>query len=68
MHEFEELIDNRLEELPMRLKEARILPDNVHDVAGDDGFVVLAALHFRESQEVLDHRDEEPLLGLFVHG
>jgi hypothetical protein len=45
VHELEELVDDRLEELPVRAQEAWILPDDVHDVGGDDGLVVLAALH-----------------------
>lgn len=32
VHELEELVDNRLQELPVRLEEARILPNDIHDV------------------------------------
>lgn len=32
MHEFEELVDDSLEEFPMRLEESWVLADNVHDV------------------------------------
>jgi hypothetical protein len=32
--ELEELVDDRLEELPVRLEEARVLTDDVHDVGG----------------------------------
>lgn len=44
VHELEELVHDRLEELPVRLEEARILAHDVHDVRGDDGLIVLAAL------------------------
>lgn len=32
VHEFEKLIDDGLEELPMCLQESRILADNIHDI------------------------------------
>jgi hypothetical protein len=48
MHEFEQLVDDRLQELPMGLKEARVLADNVHYVGCHDSFIVLAAFHFSQ--------------------
>ena len=66
VHELEELVDDRLKELPVRLEEARVLADDVHDVRGDDGLVVLAALDLAQAEEVLDDGDEEALFGLFV--
>jgi hypothetical protein len=66
VHKLEELIDNRLEELPVRLEEPRVLADNVHDVRGADGLVVLAALHLGQAEELLDNCDQESLLGLLV--
>ena len=68
VHELKELVDNRLEKLPVRLEEARVLADNVHNVAGHDSLVVLAPLHLGEAEQVLDDGDEEPLLRLLVHG
>jgi hypothetical protein len=44
VHELEKLVNNSLEEFPMRFEETRVLPYDVHDVGGADGFVVLAAL------------------------
>ena len=32
MHELEELVDDSLEEFPVRLEESWVLADNVHDV------------------------------------
>ena len=50
VHKLEKLINDRLQKLPVRLEEARVLSDDVHDVAGDDGLVILATLHLRETQ------------------
>lgn len=66
VHELKELIDNRLEELPVRLEESRVLADNVHDVRGANGLVVLAALHLGQAEELLDDCHEEAFLGLLV--
>jgi hypothetical protein len=66
VHKFEELVDDRLEELPVGLEKARVLADNVHDVGGDDGLVVLAALHFGQAEELLNDVDEEALLVFLV--
>jgi hypothetical protein len=42
------------------------LADYVHDVGGDDGFVVLASLHLAEAKQVLDDRHQEPLFVVFI--
>lgn len=55
VHELEQFIDDRLEELPVRSEEARILPHNVHNVGGDDGLVVFAAFLLTQTQQVLKH-------------
>jgi len=68
VHEFEQLVDDRLKELPVGLEEARVLADDVHDVGRNDGLVVLAALDLNEAEQVLDDLDEEALLGLLIHG
>jgi hypothetical protein len=49
MHEFEQLVDDRFEELPVRFEESRILSNDVHDVGCDDGFVVFAPLDLAET-------------------
>mmetsp|Transcript_45937 Transcript_45937/g.139255 ORF Transcript_45937/g.139255 Transcript_45937/m.139255 type:complete len:499 (-) Transcript_45937:491-1987(-) len=67
VHELEQLEDHRLEELPMGPQEPRVLPDDVHDVAGDHGLVLLAALHLAQAQEVPNDGDQEPLLVALVH-
>ena len=68
MHKLEQLVDDRLEELPVRLEEARVLADHVHDVGGDDGLVVFSLLLFAEAEQVADDRNQEAFLVLFVHG
>jgi hypothetical protein len=68
VHELKELINYRLKEFPVSLKEARILSDDIHDVTGDDSFVILAPLHLSEAKKILDDRDKESLLCLFIHG
>jgi hypothetical protein len=68
VHELEELVDDRLQELPVRLQEPRVLSDNVHDVGRADSLVVFASLLFGQAEQVLDDGDQETLLGLFVCG
>ena len=67
VHKLEQLVDHRLEELPVGLEEPRVLAHDVHDVGGDDGLVVLALLLLAQPQQVLDDRHQEPLLVLLVH-
>lgn len=62
VHKLEELVDDSLEEFPVCLEETRVLPDNVHDVGSTHRLVVLASFLLGQSQEVLDDRDQEPLL------
>ncbi len=52
----------------MRLQESRILADDVHDVARNHSLVVLASFCLGQPEQILDHRHQEALLGLFVHG
>lgn len=40
VHEFEQLVHHRSQELPVLLKKARILPDHVHDVTRDERLVM----------------------------
>jgi hypothetical protein len=67
VHELEELVDNRFKELPMRLKESRVLSDNVHNIRSADSLVVLSAFHLSQTEKVLDHRDQETLFGLLIY-
>lgn len=53
VHELEELVDDRLEELPVGTEEPWVLPDNVHDVGGDNGLVVFPSLLLTQPQQVL---------------
>ena len=66
VHEFEQFVNNRLEELPVRLEEPRILADDVHDVRRDNSLVVLASLDLAQAEEVLDHRDQESFLRILI--
>ena len=50
MHELEQFVHHSLQELPVCLQETRILTNNVHNVASDDSFVVLATLHLGETE------------------
>lgn len=38
----------------MRFKEAGILANDVHDVGGDDSFVIFAAFNLAKPQEIFD--------------
>ena len=53
VHELEQLVDDGLQEPPVGPEEPRVLADNVHDVGGDDGLVVLPLLLFAQPQQVL---------------
>jgi len=67
VHELKQLVDNGLQELPVRLQKAGVLSNNVHNVGGHNSLVVLASLHLAETQELLDDSDQETLLGIFVY-
>ena len=54
VHEFEQFVDDRLQELPMAAQEARVLADDVHDVGSDHRLVVLAALLFAEAKQIFN--------------
>lgn len=53
MHEFKELVDDRFEELPVSSEEAWILANDVHDVRGNDGLVVLPSFLLTQTQKIL---------------
>ena len=48
-------------------KKSRILSHNVHNVGGNNGFVVFSFLLFTHSQQIFDDCHQEPLLILFMH-
>lgn len=66
MHELKQLVHNRLQELPMRLQESRVLPDDIHNVRRDNRLVVFPALHLAQPEQVFNHCYEESLFGLLV--
>ena len=53
VHELEELVDDRLEELPVCLQETRILADDIHNIGGNDCFVILATLDLAKAKKVV---------------
>lgn len=67
MHKLKQLVHHGFQKFPVSLEESRVLANNVHDVARNHSFVVLSALHLGETQEILDHSDEETLFRLLVH-
>jgi len=66
VHEFEELVHDGFEKFPVRLEEAGILTNNVHDIGRDDSLVILASLHLHQTKEFLDDRHQESLLRLLI--
>ena len=68
MHEFEQFVHDRLQELPVGFQKSRILANDIHDVAGYNGFIVFSTLHFRQPKKILDDSHEEALLSFLVHG
>lgn len=53
VHEFKELVDHSFEELPVGSKKTWILANNIHDVGGYDGLVVLPSLLLTQAQQIL---------------
>ena len=51
----------------MGFEESWILSDNVHDIGGDHGLVVLSPLHLCQAEEILDNSDEESLLDVLIY-
>jgi hypothetical protein len=66
MHELEEFVDHRLEEFPMCFQKSRILANNIHDICRYHRFVVFAAFHFAQTQQILDNCNQEAFLGFLV--
>ena len=67
VHELEQLVCYGLQELPVGFEEPWVLPDNVHDVGGDDSLIVFAPLHLCQAQEILDDGDKEPFLDVLIY-
>jgi hypothetical protein len=66
MHEFKQFVDDRLQKFPMSLQKSWILADDIHDVAGNHGFVVFTTNHLGEPKQFFDKVHEEPFLRFFV--
>lgn len=64
VHKLKQLINDSLEELPVRLEETRVLAHDIHDVTSNDSLVILASLHFTQPQQILDDSHQESLLQL----
>lgn len=61
VHEFEEFIDNSFQEFPVRLKEPRVLTNNIHNIRCNDSLVIFAPLDLTKTKEVLDDSDQKAL-------
>ena len=46
----------------MCFKETRILTDYIHNIGGNNSFVILSSFDLAKSEEVLDNGNKEPLL------
>mmetsp|Transcript_7823 Transcript_7823/g.13470 ORF Transcript_7823/g.13470 Transcript_7823/m.13470 type:complete len:443 (-) Transcript_7823:1690-3018(-) len=68
VHELEQFVDHRLEELPVCAQKARVLADDVHNVGGNDSLVVLPPRELAQVQQVPDHRHQELVLHVLHHG
>lgn len=66
VHEFEEFVDNSFQELPVRLKESRVLTDDIHNIGGDDSFVIFSTFDLTESQEIFDNSYQEAFLSFLI--
>lgn len=53
MHEFKQFVDDSFEELPVSSEEAWVLANNIHDIRGNDGLVVLPSLLLTQTQQIL---------------
>ncbi len=53
MHKFEQLVDNRLEKLPMGAQEPRVLANHIHDIGSDNRLVIFASLLLAQPQQIL---------------
>mmetsp|Transcript_18416 Transcript_18416/g.59909 ORF Transcript_18416/g.59909 Transcript_18416/m.59909 type:complete len:862 (-) Transcript_18416:1209-3794(-) len=67
VHKLEQLVHHHLEELPVQSQEARILPDDVHDVGRHDRLAVLPFRLFAEVEEVADDGDQKVVLLVLQH-
>lgn len=63
VHELKEFVDHRFEKLPMCSEKTWILANNIHDVGGYDGLVVLSSLLLTQTQQVLRKTDGKTSVG-----
>ena len=68
VHKLEQFVDHRLQKFPMGLQETGILSHNVHDVTGNNGFVVFTAFHFCETEEIFNDCNKKAFFSLLIHG
>lgn len=65
MHELKEFVDHSFEELPVSSEKAWILANNVHNVGGYDGLVVLPSLLLAQTQKILRQKKTKNLESVF---
>jgi hypothetical protein len=66
VHELKELVDNGFQELPVCLKESRVLTNDVHNVGGNDSLVILSTFDLTKSQQIFDNSHQEAFLGFLI--
>lgn len=59
MHKLKQLVDHSFQELPVGPEEPWILADDVHNVRGYDGLVVLSSLLLAQTQQILRYRHNQ---------
>lgn len=66
VHELKQFVNDRLQEFPMGLEEARVLPNDIHDVGGDNSLVILTTFYFTKTQEIFDNSDQKTLFRFLI--
>ena len=67
VHEFKQLVHHRLKKLPVQSQKPRVLSYDVHDVGGDDGFLILHAHDLAQVEQIPDRGDQESVLLILLH-
>ena len=66
MHELKKFVDYCFQELPVRLQESWVLPNNIHNIRCDNGLVVLATLDLAQPKQIFDNSDQKPFFCFLV--
>ena len=60
--------NTNLQKFPMSKKESRVLPDNVHNITGNNSFVVFSSNFFTQGEEFANDCDNKVLFVFFEEG